>query len=59
MLEAIARKQLVKTAGWKRFRGYCCDLYSVEISNSVIITCNSEWCVEVVSNFIHQYIPRL
>jgi hypothetical protein len=39
----------VKTAGWKRLSRCCCDLYSVEISNSAVITCSSQSYVQVVN----------
>jgi hypothetical protein len=45
LLEAVARERLVKTAGWKRLSRCCGDLWSVEISDSAVITCSSEWCV--------------
>jgi hypothetical protein len=38
LLEAVTRERLVKTAGWKRLSVYCSDLYSVEISDGVVIT---------------------
>jgi hypothetical protein len=36
------------TAGWKRLIGCCDDLWSVKISGGAVITCSSEWWVQVV-----------
>jgi hypothetical protein len=60
LLEAVGREQLLKIqqAG-KRLSDCCGDLYSVEISNSAVITCSSEWCVQVVNKSIRQSIPHL
>jgi hypothetical protein len=46
LLEAVARGRLLKTQQiGKRLTGCCGDLSIVEISDSVVITCSSEWCV--------------
>jgi hypothetical protein len=46
LLLAVTRQRLLKKlqAG-KRLSGSCCDLYSVELSDSAVITCSSEWRV--------------
>jgi hypothetical protein len=44
MLEAAARERNVKTLQVEENLA-CSDLQSVEISDSAVITCNSEWCV--------------
>jgi hypothetical protein len=60
LLEAVDRERLLKTqqAG-KRLSGCCGDLRSVEISDSVVITCSSDWCIQVVNKSNIQSIPRL
>jgi hypothetical protein len=58
LLEAVARERLVKT-GWKRFSGCYDYLWTVEISDSAVITCSSESCIQVDNSSIHQSIPRL
>jgi hypothetical protein len=35
------------------------DLQSVEICDSAVITCSSEWCAQVVSKSIRQSKPHL
>jgi hypothetical protein len=46
LLEVVARERLVKTQQvQKRLSGCCGDLWIVEISDSAVITCSSEWCV--------------
>jgi hypothetical protein len=37
LLEAVSKERLVKTGGWKRLSGCCCDLFSTEISDSAAI----------------------
>jgi hypothetical protein len=43
LLEAVARERYVKTLQAGEDLAYS-DLQSVEISDSAVITCNSEWC---------------
>jgi hypothetical protein len=54
LLEAIAREHLVKThkAG-KGLTGavVICELWRLAIS--LLITCSSKWCVQVVNKSIH------
>jgi hypothetical protein len=33
------------TEGWKKLSVYCCDLWSVEITDSAVISCSTERCV--------------
>jgi hypothetical protein len=47
LLEAVTRERLLKTAGWKGLSGCCGRLWSVKISGSAVITCSSEWRVQV------------
>jgi hypothetical protein len=52
LLEAVTKQRLVKTL--KAGEGLaCCDLKSVEISESAVIACSSEWCVQVVNKSSH------
>jgi hypothetical protein len=53
LLEAVARERLLETLQAGKELA-CTDLYSVEINDSTVITCSSEWCVEVVNKSIHQ-----
>jgi hypothetical protein len=61
MLEAVARERLVKTqqAGKGLAGAVVVICKSVEISDSTVIACSSEWCVHVVNKSIHQSITRL
>jgi hypothetical protein len=60
VLEAVVRERLLKTQqSVKRLSGCCDELWIVEISSSVVITCSSEWCIQVFNKPIHQSIPRL
>jgi hypothetical protein len=59
LLEAVARKRLVKTQQAGKL-GVCCgDLWSVEISDYAVITCTYELCVYMANKSIHQSKPRL
>jgi hypothetical protein len=44
--EAVARERLIKTQPVEKRLSWCSgDLWSVEISDSAVTTCSSEWCV--------------
>jgi hypothetical protein len=44
LIEVVARERLIKTRqSGKRLSGCCGDLQSVEINDSAVITCSSEW----------------
>jgi hypothetical protein len=42
-LEAVARERLMTQQAGKSLSGCCGDFLSLEISDSAVITCNSEW----------------
>lgn len=53
LLSFVTKQRLVKTLQAGEDLA-CSDLWIVEIGDSAVITCNSEWCVEVVNKSIHQ-----
>jgi hypothetical protein len=54
LFAAVTRERLVKTAGWKRLNGCCCDLCIVENSGGAVIKCNYELCTKVVNKLNFQ-----
>jgi hypothetical protein len=59
-----SQKPLPGKGWWRRIKlenlsGCCGDLWTVEISDSAVIACSSESCVQEINKSIHQSIPRL
>jgi hypothetical protein len=49
LLKAIAREPLLTQQAGKWLSWCCGDLWIVEINSGAVITCSSEWSVQVVS----------